>query len=112
MSLCVTIHSCTSPREAKYLDKTDPYVEVQCGGCRKRTRTKWDAGETARFEETFTLPIPADKSLKLTLFDAEDLGPDLALASKVLPADQVVDRARVELGPTTSVTYSLSFASQ
>eukprot|EP01053_Blabericola_migrator_P008714 Blabericola_migrator_1__8713@NODE_4591_length_1069_cov_242_802395_g2851_i0_p1_GENE_NODE_4591_length_1069_cov_242_802395_g2851_i0NODE_4591_length_1069_cov_242_802395_g2851_i0_p1_ORF_typecomplete_len302_score29_31C2/PF00168_30/4_3e14C2C2_1/PF11618_8/0_07_NODE_4591_length_1069_cov_242_802395_g2851_i01211026 len=81
------------PRTAGLFDKTDPFVEIVCGGFSQRTTAKKNAGTAATWNETFTLNYTGDPSLVVNLYD-EDKRSSSLLGTATLRLDRDVVNGR------------------
>eukprot|EP01053_Blabericola_migrator_P005794 Blabericola_migrator_1__5793@NODE_2934_length_2191_cov_137_740113_g1840_i0_p5_GENE_NODE_2934_length_2191_cov_137_740113_g1840_i0NODE_2934_length_2191_cov_137_740113_g1840_i0_p5_ORF_typecomplete_len189_score23_17C2/PF00168_30/1e12NTC2/PF10358_9/0_0017C2C2_1/PF11618_8/0_024RPGR1_C/PF18111_1/0_042_NODE_2934_length_2191_cov_137_740113_g1840_i014712037 len=60
------------PTMTGLFDKTDPFVEVVCGGHSERTAVVKNAGSKCTWNTTFTLPYDSDPKLLFRLYDDEE----------------------------------------
>ncbi|EZG77400.1 hypothetical protein GNI_042550 [Gregarina niphandrodes] len=90
MQLSVTIHSAAGfQKHTGLVDKTDIYVELQCGAQSWRTSVAKDAGSHGSFEETWTFEAdPGLSEILIKACDAKHLQSDELLAQGKIHFDQ------------------------
>eukprot|EP01053_Blabericola_migrator_P008583 Blabericola_migrator_1__8582@NODE_448_length_8373_cov_125_949193_g350_i0_p9_GENE_NODE_448_length_8373_cov_125_949193_g350_i0NODE_448_length_8373_cov_125_949193_g350_i0_p9_ORF_typecomplete_len123_score19_35C2/PF00168_30/2e15C2C2_1/PF11618_8/0_00094TruBC_2/PF09157_11/0_039DUF4625/PF15418_6/0_17DUF5110/PF17137_4/0_45_NODE_448_length_8373_cov_125_949193_g350_i0548916 len=81
------------PRTSGVLDKTDPFVEVSCGGHRQRTSTVKNAGSSCTWNETLKLPHSNDPNLIFKLYDDDGKTSDF-LGIGTIRLDKMLEAGR------------------
>ncbi|KAK4770983.1 hypothetical protein SAY87_031515 [Trapa incisa] len=95
MPLEVTVVGCVRLKDTEWISRQDPYVFVEYGSNRQRTRTCTDGGKNPTFQEKFVLTlIEGLRELNVSVWN-----------SNTLSADDFIGNGRVSLQKVLSQGY-------
>eukprot|EP01053_Blabericola_migrator_P009934 Blabericola_migrator_1__9933@NODE_5493_length_748_cov_1146_142438_g3554_i0_p1_GENE_NODE_5493_length_748_cov_1146_142438_g3554_i0NODE_5493_length_748_cov_1146_142438_g3554_i0_p1_ORF_typecomplete_len142_score27_41C2/PF00168_30/1_8e10C2C2_1/PF11618_8/0_0034RPGR1_C/PF18111_1/0_015_NODE_5493_length_748_cov_1146_142438_g3554_i0153578 len=84
------------PKRSGMFDKTDPFVQVVCGGQTQRSATVKNAGSRCTWGDTLSLPYGSDPQLLFHLYDDEGDKPAELLGTGSLNLQQHLHGGRYD----------------
>ncbi|PKI48053.1 hypothetical protein CRG98_031570 [Punica granatum] len=95
LPLEVTVVGCLNLKDKEWISRQDPYVSVEYGSARHRTRTCTDGGKNPTFQEKFVISlIEGLRELTVTVWN-----------SNTVSADDFIGNGRIQLQKVLSQSY-------
>jgi Ca2+-dependent lipid-binding protein len=73
----VTCISAQLTHDTEMFSNMDPYVVVQCGSEKRKTRTHQEGGKRPQWNDSFSFANPKSQQLKFVVWDEDNVTDDL-----------------------------------